>query len=131
MTSRHAAGTPAGGRFATEHRSEPSLALGPERPPALVGSAALKERHPAWTTAAVARFLGEPDKTIPNPVIRGRGRMRLFLVSRADSVEQGTEWQQWVADYTRRAAARTPRPRQPRPAMTAYSRTGPYLVDRA
>lgn len=119
-----------GGRFAPEHHTEPSVALAGPRPAELVGAAALKDRHPAWTAAAMKTFLGDPDKEIPNPVIKGHGKMRLFLSSRAANVEKTPEWGEWVAAYTRRIASRTYRERKPTAPVTGHSRTGTYLITR-
>jgi hypothetical protein len=130
MTSRHAAGTPVGGRFAPEQRTEPSVTLDGSRPAELVGVAALKDRHPAWTTAAVKTFLGDPDKEVANPVIRGRGKMRLYLSRRAADVEGTEAWQDWVAAYTRRMASRHYPERQPTAPVTGHGRTGTYLISR-
>jgi hypothetical protein len=45
-----------------------------------------------WTDALVKRFLGEPDKTAPNPVYSSKAPMRLYAVARVVGIEESPEW---------------------------------------
>ncbi|WP_285551753.1 hypothetical protein [Actinoplanes regularis] len=67
-----------------------------------VGSGALAER--GWTAAAIRRFLGEPDRTAPNPVFRSAGPMRLFSLARVVAAEQTEQWQRWRERAVQRSA---------------------------
>lgn len=58
-----------------------------------VTTGVLTER--GWTPAAIRRFLGDPDRTAPNPVYRSAAPMRLFSLGRAAAVEGTEQWQQW------------------------------------
>jgi hypothetical protein len=72
ITSRQPRGIPAGGQFAATTHGEPTVSLTPVDTRPTVGSAplnkrelmgpgTLSDRNPAWTPAALKRFLGEPD----------------------------------------------------------------------
>lgn len=109
-------GTRRAGQFAATEHAEPSLTLAPidERPftgaPSaakreLMGPGALSDRNPAWTPAALKKFLGEPYKLVRNPVYRNAPQMRMFLTSRVEEIETTDEWKGWVAGYARRSAA--------------------------
>ncbi|WP_406280129.1 hypothetical protein [Embleya sp. NBC_00896] len=59
-----------------------------------------------WTQAAIARFLAEPDGTMPNTRYRGSPPMRLYAMARVQAIEGTREWQEWyLASQRRRAAA--------------------------
>jgi hypothetical protein len=115
-SSRQPRGARIGGRFAATEHAEPSLTLAPgdTRPNVgnsplnkreLMGPGTLSDRNPAWTPAALKRFLGEPDKLVRNPVYRNAPRMRMFLTSRIEEVEGTDEWKAWEDGYRRRSAA--------------------------
>lgn len=125
--AHHARG-PAG-RFAATVHAEPGLTLDVPRTGDLIGTGTLKKRHPAWTPAAVTRFLGEPDKLITNPVVRSQGKMRMYLESRVAEVEAKTEWASWVSAHAQRVS-RVGAVRGPRPDLIGRGRTGDYPVTR-
>jgi hypothetical protein len=59
-----------------------------------------------WTGSLIKRFLGEPDKTAPNPHYRCTGApMRLYLLSRVAAVEQSSDWQATREQVAKRSAA--------------------------
>jgi len=68
-----------------------------------VGTGVLADR--GWTPAAIRRFLGEPDRTAPNPVYRSKAPMRLYLLERVEQAEATPEWVQWRQAADRRVAA--------------------------
>jgi hypothetical protein len=115
--SRQPKGVRTGGQFAATAHAEPTLTLTPvtdTRPVAgtpaagkreLLGPGSLTDRSPAWTPAALKRFLGEPDKMIRNPVYRNGPQMRMFLTERVEQIEATDEWKAWEAGYLRRSAA--------------------------
>lgn len=118
ITSRQPRGIPAGGQFAAIGHAEPTLtslsSVADERPIAgaspvakreLMGPGSLSDRNPAWTPAALKKFLGEPDKLIRNPVYRNAPQMRMFLTSRVEEIEATDEWKVWEDGYARRSAA--------------------------
>lgn len=50
-----------------------------------------------WTNSAIVKFLGEPDKTSPNPYSRQKLSVKLFDLNRVEEVEQSQlfiEWQE-------------------------------------
>lgn len=109
-------GVRAAGQFAAATRTEPSLTLAPadtrlSTGPAplgnrdLLGTGTLSDRNPAWTAAALKRFLGDADKLISNPVYRTAPPMRMYLTSRVEAIEATDEWKEWEAGYQRRSAA--------------------------
>lgn len=50
----------------------------------MIAKATLKKER-GWTDSLIARFLGEPDKTRPNPHYRTNGApMRLFALKRVE-----------------------------------------------
>ena len=57
------------------------------------GSRVLAER--GWTEAAIRRFLGEPDRRVPNPVYRTAAPARLYSMIRVTAAEATPEWQAW------------------------------------
>ncbi|WP_436533910.1 hypothetical protein [Actinoplanes sp. HUAS TT8] len=67
-----------------------------------MSSRVLAER--GWTAAAVRRFLGEPDRTVPNPVFRSAGPMRLFRLERVTAAERTEQWQRWRERSIQRSA---------------------------
>jgi hypothetical protein len=67
-----------------------------------VSSSALAER--GWTLAAIRRFLGEPDRTVPNPVFRSAGPMRMFRLARVVAAEQTEQWRRWRERAVQRSA---------------------------
>lgn len=70
-----------------------------------IGTPALRDR--GWTEAAIKRFLGEPDKRIPNPVYRSAAPARLYSTARAAQAEAASEWQQWRRAADQRSARST------------------------
>lgn len=124
--TRQARGVPAGGQFTATAHAEAGVSLTPGTPAIreLIGPGTIAGRHPAWTPAAITKFLGEPDKLVTNPVFRNRGKMRMFLASRVAEVEAGEEWADWVASRKpSQAAGRGP-------VLTGRGRTGTYPVMR-
>ncbi|BCY10419.1 hypothetical protein [Actinoplanes sp. L3-i22] len=67
-----------------------------------VSGSALAER--GWTVAAIRRFLGEPDRTVPHPVLRSAGPTRLFSLARVIAAEQSEQWRRWRARAVQRTA---------------------------
>jgi hypothetical protein len=67
-----------------------------------MSGSALAER--GWTVAAIRRFLGEPDRTVPNPAFRTAGPMRLFRLERVVAAEQTEPWQRWRERFVQRSA---------------------------
>ncbi|MEV0897799.1 hypothetical protein [Actinoplanes sp. NPDC049802] len=67
-----------------------------------VSTGKLAER--GWTPAAIRRFLGDPDRTAPNPMYRSAAPMRLFSLARAVAAENTEQWQQWRAKAVERSA---------------------------
>ena len=57
------------------------------------GTRALAER--GWTEAAIRRFLGEPDRRVPNPMYRSAPPARLYSMTRVEATEDTPEWQAW------------------------------------
>ena len=57
------------------------------------GTRVLAER--GWTEAAIKRFLGEPDRRVPNPVYRSAAPARLYAIARVEAAEDTTEWRAW------------------------------------
>lgn len=113
-TPRQPKGIPAGGRFAASERAEPSVALTPVDSRAfpgasgkrdLLGPGTLAERSPAWTPAAIKRFLGDADKEIRNPVFRNGPKMKMYSATRVEAVEATDEWADWEARSLRRIEA--------------------------
>src|SRR5690348_14163233 len=72
-----------------------------------VSASALTRR--GWTRVAIRRFLGEPDRTAPNPFYRQATPMRLYSLTRAVAAEDTQQWRRW-----RTQADQTLRPRQNR-----------------
>jgi hypothetical protein len=54
---------------------------------------ALKLR--GWTDSKILQWLGEPDKTAPNPHGRNAPQVKLFLLSRVERKEKGKKWMEW------------------------------------
>lgn len=68
-----------------------------------IGVAELKER--GWSPSMITQFLGEPDRTAPNPGGRNAPRVKLWLFTRVDTIEASEGFQQrWAAAAARRAA---------------------------
>lgn len=53
----------------------------------------VKER--GWTEGAIKKFLGNPDKTAPNPYSKKKPEVKLFSCDRVKRIEQTEEWQDW------------------------------------
>lgn len=97
----------------------------------LIGPGNLRDRHRAWTIAAIKKFLGEPDKLVNNPVYRTAPKMRMFLVSRVEEVEATDEWKAWQEANCRRSSASTSRKEgKDAVVLVGHGRTGPYPVVR-
>ncbi len=62
-----------------------------------------------WTDMAIKKFLGEPDKTAPNPYSRSRPPMKLFLKSRVDEAEKSNEFISWFEKTKENRAATSKR----------------------
>ncbi|GIF02541.1 hypothetical protein [Actinoplanes siamensis] len=56
-----------------------------------------------WTAAAIRRFLGEPDRTSPNPVFRSAPPMRMFRLARVVEAEGTESWQRWRERFVQRS----------------------------
>lgn len=67
-----------------------------------VTAGGLAER--GWTAAAIRRFLGEPDRTVPNPVVRSAAPVRLFSTERVEAAERTEQWQHWREKSVQRSA---------------------------
>lgn len=63
--------------------------------PEMISLSGLKGR--GWTPALIERFLGEPDKLVPNPHYRSGPSMRLYLLKRVESSESGKRFQKALA----------------------------------
>ncbi|RJQ74205.1 hypothetical protein D5S17_23330 [Pseudonocardiaceae bacterium YIM PH 21723] len=62
----------------------------------------LKEQR-GWTKAMIEKFLGEPDRTAPNPGGRGAARVKLWLFTRVQEIEATNEFKLRMAQaITRR-----------------------------
>lgn len=143
-TSRQPKGVRTGGQFTATAHSEPAVALTPvvdTRPGAgtpqmgkreMLGPGTLADRSPAWTPAAIRKFLGEPDKTVRNPVYRNAPPMRMFSTERVETVEASGEWKAWEEASRRRSAASGRRKEQkPEPEVQlGQGRNGFYPVVR-
>jgi hypothetical protein len=95
-----------------------------------LGPGSLADRDPAWTAAAIRKFLGDPDKLVNNPVYRTAPKMRMFLTSRVEQVEATDEWAAWRAANSRRRASTTRREDKYRVVLMGHGRTGSYPVVR-
>lgn len=67
-----------------------------------IGTTALRER--GWTEAAIKRFLGEPDKRVPNPMYKSAAPARLYRADRASLAEASDEWKAWRQVAGKRSA---------------------------
>lgn len=125
---RQPAGVRTGGQFAATAHKESQISLAPRAGQVrdLIGPAKIAARHPAWTPAAIDKFLGDPDKLVRNPVNRSGPKMRMYLASRVAEVESGEDWAAWTA------SARRPQEKSvdKRPALVGQGRTGRYPVER-
>ncbi len=74
-----------------------------QAPAEYVTRAVVTER--GWTQTAVARFLAEPDGTMPNLRYRSSPPIRLYAMERVLAIEGTSEWQEWYAASRRRRAA--------------------------
>ena len=74
--------------------------------PDMVNLSGLKER--GWTPALIERFLGEPDKLVPNPHYRSGPSMRLYFLKRVKASESGKRFQKaFASKATMRQASKT------------------------
>jgi len=65
-------------------------------------------REHGWTDAAIKRFLGEPDKRVPNPHYKSGPEMKLYAVARVLEIEKAPAWQEWLAaSASRKRGAQT------------------------
>ena len=55
-----------------------------------------------WTETGIQRFLKSPDKTVPNPHYSSGADMKLYLLSRVESTEQGTEYKSFCEKNKKR-----------------------------
>ena len=55
-----------------------------------------------WTEAGIRRFLISPDKTVPNPHYSSGADMKLYLLSRVESIEQSTEYKSFCETNKKR-----------------------------
>lgn len=53
----------------------------------------LKDR--GWTLSAITKFLGDPDRTKPNPMYRSAAPMKLWDKTRVEAVESTDEFRSW------------------------------------
>jgi hypothetical protein len=68
-----------------------------------VSTGVLSER--GWAPAAIRRFLGEPDRTAPNPVYRSAASMRLFSMARVVAAENTEQWREKAVGRSARSKA--------------------------
>lgn len=65
----------------------------------------LKKR--GWTDAGIRDFLGEPDRTAPNPKYRYAAPMKIWHLHKVNQIEETDEWKEWrKASEKRREVAR-------------------------
>jgi hypothetical protein len=62
-------------------------------------------RDRGWTEDGIGRFLGDPDRTAPNPRYRNSAPMRLYARRRVHQAESTPEWQAWRDGRERRRPA--------------------------
>ena len=62
-----------------------------------------------WTKKVIIEFLGEPDKTAPNPEHKHGAPLRLFSISRVESVERQADFQSTIDDVNERRRERANR----------------------
>lgn len=70
---------------------------------------------------------GHPDKLITNPDLRSAGKMRLYPISRVETVEATPEWEAWTVTNARRSDAHTrggPTADAPAPPAAGRAPTG-------
>jgi hypothetical protein len=59
-----------------------------------------------WTKTLITRFLGDPDKTAPNPMFSKAGApMRLYCLLRVLATEESAEWKQAYKKAAKRSQA--------------------------
>jgi hypothetical protein len=80
--------------------------------------AGLKAR--GWTDGAIRRFLGDADRTAPNPHARSAPPMRLYAVSRVEAVETSDTWRAQQPRRSQRKAAAAKAVQTKRAALRAY-----------
>ena len=80
-------------------------ALQEEPKPEWISLAGLQGKR-GWTKSGVARFLGPPDKTCPNPRYKSAAPMKLYGLDRVKQVEVSAEYSEWCrASEVRRERA--------------------------
>jgi len=70
----------------------------------LLTKSELKER--GWTDGAIKKYLGEPDKTSPNPYSKKASELKLFSRDRVEEIENSKEWQDWYRKITEKRERR-------------------------
>jgi hypothetical protein len=83
-----------------------------------------------WTPAAVRRLLGDPDRTVPDPVYRSAAPMRLFSPARVAAAQNTEQWRQ----RRERAEQRSARSKAVADAKRVYAAIAdsyPDLADQA
>jgi hypothetical protein len=66
----------------------------------LITQSTLKQR--GWTPKAVEMFLGDPDKTVPNPHYKKAAPMRLWELTRVEAAEQSQPFIEWRSKTSKR-----------------------------
>jgi hypothetical protein len=66
----------------------------------LITQSTLKQR--GWTPKAVEMFLGDPDKTVPNPHYKKAAPMRLWELTRVEVAEQSQPFIEWRSKTSKR-----------------------------
>ncbi|MBE1580449.1 hypothetical protein ACFORH_43205 [Amycolatopsis roodepoortensis] len=75
-----------------------------------IGVAELKEDR-GWSRAMIKQYLGEPDRTDPNPGGPNAPQVKLWLFTRVKAIEATDEFQErWWKARDRRQAQQRPKP---------------------
>ncbi|MCK2245282.1 MULTISPECIES: hypothetical protein [unclassified Crossiella] len=68
-----------------------------------IGAAELTQR--GWTETMITKLLGEPDHTTPNRGRRAGGRIRYWLITTVEQIENTEQFQQLLAAADSRRAS--------------------------
>lgn len=71
----------------------------------LLTKSSILERD-GWTRAAISKFLGAPDKEIPNPRFKSAANVKMWCLDSVKQVESSAEWASWVEKSSIRKMAR-------------------------
>ena len=80
-----------------EHQEAPPSSTGSSEPTFITLTKLIEERP--WSKAMVGEFLGEPDRTAPNPNYRSASPMRLYDLKRIEQAEATPEFALRQARY--------------------------------